>query len=73
VSQQYLPLAKRFAKGSVDAVHLGHSGMDLSMYMRRSQVATAFMFKTELKTAEMYDRMVDERGVDLTYVIEGLC
>jgi hypothetical protein len=72
VSQQYLPLVKRFAKVRVDAVHLGHSGMDIYKDMRRSQVTTEFVFKTELKTAEVYDRMVDEQGVDLKYVLEEI-
>jgi hypothetical protein len=30
------------------------------------------VFKTELKTAEVYDRMVDERGVDLKYVLKDI-
>lgn len=52
MSTQYLPLVKRCAKVRVDAVHLGHSGMDIYEDVRRSQITTEFVFKTALKTAE---------------------
>lgn len=72
VSTQYLPLVKRFAKVRVDAVHLGHSGMDIYKDMRRSQITAEFVFKTALKTAEVYERMFEDQGAGLKYVLQEI-
>ncbi|AKH97350.1 hypothetical protein [Halanaeroarchaeum sulfurireducens] len=69
VATQYLPLVKRFAKVNVDAIHIGHSGMDIYKDMRRSQLTTEFVFKTGLKTAEVYERMIDDHGEALKYTL----
>lgn len=72
VTQQYLPLVKRFAKVDLDAVHLGHSGMDIHADMRRDNISTEFVFKTGLKTANVYHRMFEDSGADLKYVLEEI-
>lgn len=72
VSTQYLPLVKRFAKVCVDAIHLGHSDMAIYRDMRRIQITTEFVFITTLKTAEVYERMFEEHGTDLKYVLQQI-
>lgn len=70
VPNLYLPLVKRFAKVNLDAVHLGHSGMDIHADMRRATLTTEFVFKTGLKTANVYDAMMEDQGADLKYVLK---
>lgn len=72
VSRLYLPLVKRFAKVRLDAVHLGHSGMDIYADMRRSHLTTEFVFKTALKEAEVYGSMFEDAGTDLKYVLQEI-
>jgi len=72
VSTQYLPLVKRFAKVNVDAVHLGHSGMDIHADMRRSHISTEFIFKVGLKTANVFESMHEDQGSNLKYVLEEI-
>jgi hypothetical protein len=40
--------------------------MDIYKDMRRSQVTTEFIFKT----AKIYERMVEDQGADLKYVLK---
>lgn len=70
VTNQYLPLVKRFAKVRLDGIHLGHSGMDIHADMRRSNIATEFIFKTSLKSAEVFERMFEDGGAGLKYVLK---
>lgn len=72
VPNLYLPLVKRFAKVNVDAVHIGHSGMDIHADMRRSHITTEFVFKTGLKTANVYESMMEDEGTDLKYLLERI-
>ena len=67
VAHQYTPLLKRFAKVNTDAIHIGHSGKDIHTELRRGTLMTEFIFKTDLKTATVYDRMQDDLGVDELY------
>jgi hypothetical protein len=69
VPNLYLPLVKRFAKVNLDGVHLGHSGMDIHADMRRSHITTEFVFKTGLKTAEVYDSMYEDHGANHKYTL----
>lgn len=70
VQNLYLPLLKRFAKVNMDAVHLGHSGMDIHADMRRDTITTEFVFKTGVTTANVYRSMFEDQGADLKYVLE---
>jgi hypothetical protein len=70
VPNLYLPLVKRFAKVNLDAIHLGHSGMDIHADMRRSHITTEFIFKTSKKVANVYSSMNEDAGGDLKYVLE---
>jgi hypothetical protein len=67
VANQYTPLLKRFAKVNVDAAHIGHSGLDVHAELRRPTIITEFIFKTGLKTADIYNSMDDDRGTDQKY------
>lgn len=67
VSTQYLPLVKRFAKVNLDSAHLGHSGMDIHKDLRRSLIATEFIFKTGKKTADVYADMHEDSGTNKKY------
>lgn len=67
VATQYLPLVKRFAKVRLDALHLGHSGMDIHKDLRRSTIATEFIFKTSKKTADVFDDMHEDQGANKKY------
>jgi len=66
------PLLKRFAKVNTDAIHIGHSGLDVHKELRRSTVITKFIFKTELKTAQVYEDMIENQGNNLKYELTGL-
>lgn len=70
VSNEYLPLVKRFAKVNMDAIHIGHSGMDIHADMRRSTITTEFIFKTGVKTANVFESMFEDQGSDLKYVLQ---
>lgn len=72
VPNLYLPLVKRFAKVNLDAVHLGHSGMDIHADMRRGHISTEFVFKTGLKTANVYEDMTEDEGSSLKYVLKEI-
>lgn len=56
----------------MDAVQLGHSGMDIHADFRRATIATEFIFKKGLKTAEVYESMIDDHGAGLKYVLEKI-
>lgn len=72
VANLYTPLVKRFAKANVDAMHIGHSGMDVHPELRRENISTEFIFKTSLKTADVFARMDDDAGADLKYELEEI-
>jgi len=71
VSELYLPAVKLFAKAGVDAVHLGHSTLDIYKDLRRNQIATEVVVKTGLKTAEVYEHAT-EQPTELKYVLEEI-
>lgn len=71
VSEQYLPMVKRFAKVNVDAVHIGHSTLDVYKDLRRNNIATEVVVKTGLKEAEVFEHATDT-PTDLKYVLEGI-
>jgi len=72
VAHQYTPLVKRFAKVRVDAAHIGHSGMDIHPELRRSTIATEFLFKWRKQVADVYVSMHEDQGVDKKYRLEGI-
>lgn len=72
VAKHYTPLVKRFAKVNTDTVHLGHSGLDIHPELRRHTISTEFVFKTSLRTAEVYRSMDEDRGVDRKYQIQNI-
>lgn len=69
VAKHYTPLVKRFAKVNVDAMHIGHSGMDIHPELRRHTISTEFIFKTELTEADVYRKMKDDEGKDHKYLL----
>jgi TATA-box binding protein (TBP) (component of TFIID and TFIIIB) len=46
--------------------------MDIHADMRRSHITTEFVFKTGLKTANVYRSMMEDQGIDLKYVLEEI-
>lgn len=72
VANQYLPWVKRFAKVNLDALHIGHSGMDIHKDLRRSTISTEFIFKRDLKVADVYSSMDDDQGSDKKYRLEAI-
>lgn len=72
VENQYLPLVKRFAKVNMDAVQLGHSGMDIHADFLRATITTEFIFKTGVKTAAVYESMIEDQGASLKYVLKEI-
>jgi len=72
VANHYTPLLKRFAKVNTDAIHIGHSGLDVHKELRRATIITEFIFKTELTTAEVYEDMAEDQGNTLKYELTGL-
>lgn len=72
VTQHYTPLVKRFAKMNVDAMHIGHSGMDVHADLRRSTISTEFIFKTGLESADVFESMDEDAGADLKYELEDI-
>jgi hypothetical protein len=72
VANHYTPLLKRFAKVNLDGIHIGHSGLDVHKELRRATIITEFIFKTELKTAEVYEDMIEDQGNTLKYELTGV-
>ncbi|WP_336327875.1 hypothetical protein [Halovenus sp. HT40] len=72
VANHYTPLLKRFAKVNTDAIHIGHSGYDVHKELRRPTIITEFVFKTEVKTAEVYEDMIEDQGNTLKYELTGV-
>lgn len=72
VPNEYLPLVKKMAKVNCDASHLGHSGMDIHADMRRRDISTEFIFKTAVKSAEVYEAMHEDQGVELKYELADI-
>lgn len=72
VSVEYLPLIKRAAKVNVDVVHIAHSGMDIYKELRRSNLMTEFIIKRAKTRAEVYTRMDEGKGRDLSYALDNI-
>lgn len=58
----YLPSVMRFVKVNMDAVQLGHSGMNFHADSRRWTITPEFIFKTGMKTAKVYESMIEYPG-----------
>jgi len=72
VAQHYTPLLKRFAKIKCDAIHIGHSGYDVHKELRRDTLMTEFIFKEDKKTADVYERMDEDKGADHKYQLNEI-
>jgi len=72
VATYYTPLLKRFAKVNVDAMHIGHSGLDIHPELRRHTISTEFIFKRDLTDADIYAKMDDDEGKDKKYHLQEI-
>lgn len=71
-ANHYTPLLKRFAETNTDAIHIGHSGLDVHKELRRSTITTEFITETEPKTAEVYEGVIEDEGNTRKYELTGL-